>query len=75
MDNKIVLDVRGRGLMFAMDLANNAMADEIHNDLIDRGYIVGNRGSSFRIDPPLILTEVEFHDFIESFKAVLSSKG
>ena len=73
-DNEIVLDVRGRGMMFAMDLANKDVADEIYDDLIKWGYIVGNRGTSFRIDPPLILTEAEFDGFINAFKAVILSK-
>ena len=74
VDNEIVLDVRGRGLMFAMDLANKDAADEIYSDLIDRGYIIGNRGTSFRIDPPLILTETEFDEFFNVLKAVIVSK-
>ena len=74
VDKDIVLDVRGRGMMFAMDLVNNDVADEIYNDLSDLGYIIGNRGSSFRIDPPLILAEAEFDEFIETLKDVLRSK-
>jgi acetylornithine aminotransferase len=74
VDNRLVLDVRGRGLMFAMDLANKDLADEIYNDLIERGYIIGNRGTSFRIDPPLTLTEAEFDEFFEALTAVLASK-
>ena len=74
IDNKIILNVRGRGMMFAMDLVNKDVADEMYNDLIEQGYIIGNRGASFRIDPPLILTQAEFDEFIEAFKAVLISK-
>lgn len=74
IDNEIVLDVRGRGMMFAVDLTNNKIADEICSDLISQGYIIGNRGGSFRIDPPLILTEAEFDGFIDAFKAVILSK-
>ena len=74
VDKVIVLAVRGRGMMFAMDLANKDVADEIYSDLINRGYILGNRGASFRIDPPLILTEAEFDGFIDAFKALLLSK-
>jgi acetylornithine aminotransferase len=75
VDNEIVLDVRGRGMMFAMDLANKDIADEIYSDLINQGYIAGNRGTSFRIDPPLILTETEFDGFIDAFKTIIVSKN
>jgi acetylornithine/N-succinyldiaminopimelate aminotransferase len=75
VDHEIILAVRGRGLMFAMDLADKDIADKIHNGLIKKGYIVGNRGASFRIDPPLIMTESEFTQFIDAFKLVIAEKG
>ncbi len=74
VDHEIVLAVRGRGMMFAMDLVSEDVTDEIYGDLISRGYILGNRGTAFRIDPPLILTEAEFDGFIEAFTAVLASR-
>lgn len=74
VDNKTVLAVRGRGLMFCMDMADKDITEKIYTDLIERGYIVGNRGSSLRIDPPLIITESEFNGFIDAFKIVLHSR-
>ncbi|MBN1883181.1 MAG: aminotransferase class III-fold pyridoxal phosphate-dependent enzyme [Deltaproteobacteria bacterium] len=71
VDNETILDVRGRGMMFAVDLVGEDTANEIYDKLIRRGYIVGNRGRSFRIDPPLILTETEFDGFIDAFEAIL----
>ena len=74
IDNKTVLALRGRGLMFAMDLADNEITEKIYTDLIKHGYLVCNRGSSFRIDPPLIISETEFNEFIDAFRIVLHSK-
>ncbi len=74
IDNEIILDVRGRGMMFAMDVANPHVADKIYGELIERGYIIGNRGATFRIDPPLIIKEVEFDAFIDAFKTVVVSQ-
>lgn len=74
IDNERVLAVRGRGMMFAMDLADNETADQIYSDLLHRGFILGNRGASFRIDPPLTLTETEFDGFIDACKAVLAER-
>ena len=71
VDNKIVLDVRGRGLMFAMDFADKNITNIIYSALIDQGYILGNRGSSLRIDPPLIVTEAEFEGFFDVIKALI----
>jgi len=74
VNNESVFDVRGRGMMFAVDLANKDVAEEIYSDLIDRGYILGNRGTAFRIDPPLILTEADFSEFMDAFEDVIRSK-
>jgi acetylornithine/N-succinyldiaminopimelate aminotransferase len=74
VDNEIVLAVRGRGLMFAVDLVNKDIANDIYSELIERGFIVGNRGTAFRIDPPLIITESEFTEFVETLKTILVTK-
>lgn len=74
VDNKIILEVRGRGLLFAVDLVNEDVGNEIYKELIKRGFIVCNRKSLFRIDPPLNITEQEFNDFISAFNDILDSK-
>ncbi len=66
VDRKIVAGVRGRGLMFAVDLASEQVGDEIYDELIEKGYIVCNRGSLFRIDPPLTINEDEFGEFVDA---------
>ena len=68
VDNEFITEVRGRGLMFAIDIKNEEITDSIYNNLIEKGYIVGNRGSSFRLDPPLIITKTEIEGFIEMLK-------
>lgn len=74
VDNKIVLEVRGRGMMFAMDLVNEAVVKTIYNELLDMGYIVGNRGPLLRIDPPLIITEAECDSISDALKSILACK-
>ncbi len=71
-DNINVTDVRGRGLMFAVDICDEATGDRLFKKLIDRGYIVGNRKSLFRIDPPLTVNEDEIIEFINEFKILLN---
>lgn len=68
VDNEIILEVRGRGLMLAVDIKNEEITDDIYNDLIEKGFIVGNRGSLFRIDPALTITKTEIDGFIEVFR-------
>jgi len=74
VDGEIVLGVRGRGLMFAVDLVSEQVGDEIFDELIEEGYIVCNRGSVFRIDPPLTINEDQFGKFIDAFAAIMASK-
>jgi len=70
-DNINIMDVRGRGLMFAVDICDENTGDNLFKELIDKGYIVGNRKSAFRIDPPLTIKEDEFGNFISDFSRIL----
>ena len=72
VDKEIILEVRGRGLMFAVDIKNESLTNSIYSELIRKGYIVGNRGSSLRIDPPLTITKAEIARFIEVLRETIS---
>lgn len=67
VDGEVVLAVRGKGLMFGIDLAGPDMAGKIQDQLLEKGFIVCNRGALFRIDPPLITEPDIFQGFIEAF--------
>ena len=69
------IEIRGRGLMFAIDFKNEKITDEIYDELIESGYIVCNRGSFLRIDPPLIISEYEFSEFMNTLSIIVNSKG
>lgn len=70
---KIITGVRGRGLLFAVDICDKKTGDYIYEKLLNEGFIVCNRGALFRIDPPLIIKEEEFDQFINTFKNILDS--
>ena len=74
VDGEIVLKVRGRGLMFAVELVSKKVGDEIYNELLEQGFIVCNRKALFRIDPPLVTTEKEFNKFVNTFKSIINTK-
>jgi len=67
------IKIRGKGLMFAIDFMNRKVTEKIYNELIENGYIVCNRGSFLRIDPPLIITENEFVEFMNTLSIILNS--
>jgi acetylornithine/N-succinyldiaminopimelate aminotransferase len=67
-----ITEVRGRGLMFGVDFAKKETGDRIYQQLLDKGFIVCNRGGMFRIDPPLIIEEQDFLDFVDVFEGLLA---
>jgi acetylornithine aminotransferase len=66
--------VRGRGMMFAIEFADKAVCDRIYDRLLEQGYIVGNRGGTFRIDPPLNIAEADFSAFVDAFRGLLAEE-
>jgi acetylornithine aminotransferase len=74
VDGKLITEVRGRGLMFAVEFAERAVGDRIYDRLLNAGYIVCNRGGVFRIDPPLVIEEADFIGFVETFRDMLAAE-
>lgn len=70
--SKHIIEVRGRGMMFAVEFNTTMVCDMIYDQLLERGYIVCNRGRMFRIDPPLIIEEQDIFGFIEVFRQLLT---
>jgi acetylornithine aminotransferase len=70
-----IREVRGRGLMNALELDDAEHARRVHRGLLDRGYIVALRPGTpvFRIDPPLTVTQRDLGGFLETFERVLAS--
>jgi acetylornithine aminotransferase len=67
--------VRGRGMMFAVEFADRAVCDRVCEGLLEGGYIVGNRGGTLRIDPPLNIAEADFLAFVEAFRGLLDGEA
>jgi len=69
-----ITEVRGRGMMFAVEFAQQTVGDRIYDQLIENGYIVCNRGGMFRIDPPLIIEGSDFFEFVDVFRRLLANE-
>lgn len=74
-----IKDVRGRGLMIAVELdddTENSFTIEVHRELIRRGFIVGRRPgvNVLRLDPSLTIERGEVEEFLgvleEALKAI-----
>jgi len=72
----IMEDVRGRGLMIAVELrkcASDEVVSSIYSQCLQRGYVIARRPglNVFRIDPPLVITREEADGFLDCFEEVL----
>jgi acetylornithine aminotransferase len=70
-----VREVRGRGLMIAMELERGMPAISVYSELLERGFIVGCKPAAnlLRFYPPLIIGEEEIAGLLESLDQVLGS--
>lgn len=67
-DNSAVREVRHAGLMIAIELSA-PIADEVRNELLGLGYLVGSVGDSIlRVLPPLIINEQDCINFKYAYK-------
>lgn len=70
-----IKEVRGRGMMIAIELNENSnnIAFNIFNKLLEKGFIIAKRPglNIFRLDPPLIISENEINSFLNEFEQIL----
>lgn len=75
--HKAIKEIRGRGLMMAVEFSEQIGHDKvisIYEQLLKKGFIVAKRPKLkvFRIDPPLIIGKETIDGFIHAFDAVIS---
>jgi acetylornithine aminotransferase len=65
--------LRGRGLMIAVDLGDDAFARRVQEELVQRGFILARRAGTgtLRIDPALTIEVQDLRDFLVAFESVL----
>jgi len=73
--HKCIKDIRGVGLMLAMEFCNDANfhLEKIHRELFDAGYITGflPRANLLRFDPPITIGEMQIKSMIEVLDEIL----
>ncbi len=69
--NSIIKEIRGRGLMIAIELTNHA--ELVYNELLKQGFILAKRSSAevLRMDPALTIEERDINSFLESFEKII----
>jgi acetylornithine aminotransferase len=74
-----VREIRGRGLMLAVEMIDDreaSFATRTHRDLARRGYVVARRPglNVLRLDPALTIDRRDVEGFLESFERVLAGR-
>lgn len=64
------MKVRGRGLIFVIDIKNEEITNFIYNEPVVKGYIVGNRCLYIRIDQMLIISEIGVNGIVDTFMEI-----
>jgi len=70
-----VVEVRGRGMLFAVDLEDESKAAGVFAALLERGFIVCLRGATLRIDPPLTTPRDALLRFAAACDEILVDSG
>ena len=72
----IVVDVRGKGLLMALEFHDDATGFELGKRMLDRGVLVSGtlvNARVIRVEPPLTITQAEADYVCESVKESLAS--
>ena len=69
----IIKDVRGRGLLIALELLDENTASSLNSKCLDKGFILNvTHGNIVRIFPALNITEEEMEEGLKIFEEVLN---
>lgn len=71
-----VADIRGRGLMLGVELADGFEAKAVYSDLLERGLIVNVvTPTTLRLVPPITVTDAEIDEAVAMIAASLAANG
>ncbi len=72
---RLIVEVRGLGLMLGLAFSDTGVADAFVNGCYDRGVIVIwtiNSANAVRLSPPLIITNEQIDEVVSRFREVLN---
>ncbi len=75
---RLVVDVRGKGLLMALEFADHAIGFELGKRMLERGILVSGtlvNARVIRIEPPLTITEEEADRVCQALADSLNSMG
>lgn len=69
-----IVEIRARGLMIAIELKTNGIADLIYNQLIENGFLIGIKEKTLRFMPSLIIGKKDIDNLIETIDRIKIDK-
>lgn len=69
-----IKDVRGRGLLLAMEINESINFSELEKYLIDAGYLLGFKKNTLRYLPPLVITKKEIRNHCKTLRKFFSGE-
>ena len=70
-----LIETRGKGLMIALELAENLSAKEINSELFERGFLVNAvKEHTLRLLPPLVIEKEDIDLLITNLEEILNEK-
>lgn len=64
-------EIRGRGMMIAVEFAGNISTDLLRDQLQNAGFIVGQKENVIRFMPPLTISESNIWELVNSLDKLL----
>ena len=74
LNNPLIKDARGTGLMIGIEIDSSIEVKLIAQELMNMGVVAGTSGNNtLRLLPPFIITDEDIEIFIQAFKQVLDN--
>jgi putrescine aminotransferase len=73
---KYLADARGKGLLIGLEFQSKDVREQVQNELFHRGVLVAatmNANRTIRIEPPLIITELQVNLMIDKLESILQA--
>ncbi len=73
MKNENIVEIRGKGLLNAIETVDNKYAEELHTKLLKEKVLTKiTHGNKIRISPPLIINHNQMNELVERFNKALT---
>jgi acetylornithine/N-succinyldiaminopimelate aminotransferase len=68
----LITDIRARGLMIALEFNSIVNAESVYLQLIDNGFLVGQKENTLRFMPPLLIEELHIDELINTIDNIVT---